>query len=388
MITKLKLSNFKSHQHSMLDLKPLTLISGVNNIGKSSVLQSLLLLRQSFKKGILEKGLDLGGPLVSIGVGNDALYKLANEPFLSIELTSENAKYSFVYHVDGESLVASFLPLYEESTIPIPSSPNNSSSSLADSLFGSNFQYLSASRLAGTSDFILDTYEVKNEKQISRELGKGELLGNFLYEFKGEPTFNYTTIGVDDMPIALLDQVIYWESLISNRLLINIQQKQDKTGFYITYGTKGLDGKKSIEGLRGENVGFGVSYSLSVVTALLSAKPGALIMIENPEAHLHPDGQSKLAELMCLVAQRGVQVIAETHSDHIINGVLVNCKRFENEGYGIDRENVSIYYFSGQDENHAVQYEEIKVQPNGQIDYQPKGFFDRVEIDRGYLIND
>ena len=69
--------------------------------------------KQSFKKGILEKGLDLGGPLVSIGVGNDALYKLANEPFLSIELTSENAKYSFVYHVDGESLVASFLPLYE-----------------------------------------------------------------------------------------------------------------------------------------------------------------------------------------------------------------------------------------------------------------------------------
>lgn len=388
MITKLKLNNFKSHQHTELDLKPLTLISGVNNIGKSSVLQALLLLRQAFKKGILGKGLDLGGPLVSIGVGNDALYKLAKEPFLSFDLTSENVKYSFVYKVDEEALVASYLPLYEESVIPIQDASNTPSTELTNSLFGTCFQYLSASRLAGTSDFILDTYEVKNEKQISRELGKGELLGNFLYEFKGEPTFNYATIGVDDMPIALLDQVIYWESLISNRLLINIQQKQDKTGFYITYGTKGLDGKKSIEGLRGENVGFGVSYSLSVVTALLSAKPGALIMIENPEAHLHPDGQSKLAELMCLVAQRGIQVIVETHSDHIINGVLVNCKRFEKEGYGIDRGNVSIYYFGGQDENHAVQYEVIKVQPDGQIDYQPKGFFDRVEIDRGYLIND
>ncbi len=388
MITRLKLNNFKSHLHTELDLKPLTLISGVNNIGKSSVLQALLLLRQAFKKGILGKGLDLGGPLVSIGVGNDALYKLAKEPFLSFDLTSENVKYSFVYKVDEEALVASYLPLYEESVIPIQDASNTPSTELTNSLFGTNFQYLSASRLAGTSDFILDTYEVKNEKQISRELGKGELLGNFLYEFKGEPTFNYATIGVDDMPIALLDQVIYWESLISNRLLINIQQKQDKTGFYITYGTKGLDGKKSIEGLRGENVGFGVSYSLSVVTALLSAKPGAIIMIENPEAHLHPDGQSKLAELMCLVAQRGVQVIAETHSDHIVNGVLVNCKRFEKEKYGIDRENVSIYYFGGQDENHAVQYEEIKVQPDGQIDYQPKGFFDRVEIDRGYLIND
>ena len=59
MITELKLNNFKSHQHTTLNMKPLTLISGVNNIGKSSVLQALLLLRQTFKKGILSKGLDL-----------------------------------------------------------------------------------------------------------------------------------------------------------------------------------------------------------------------------------------------------------------------------------------------------------------------------------------
>lgn len=380
MITKLKLNNFKSHRNTELEMMPLTLISGVNNIGKSSVLQALLLLRQSLKKGRLSEGLDLNKPLVNIGLGNDALYRLAQEPVLGIELEMDNTNCRFYFDVNEEALVSSFIPL-KDGQIDIKGMSN-------DALFGSNFQYLSAARWAGISDFPMDTYEVKIERQISRELGQGELLGNFLYEYRGEPTFNYTNTGNDGNSIGLLDQVAIWEETISSGITVDVQKNADKTGFRIIYGTKGAEGKKSIEGLRAENVGFGVSYSLSVVTALLSARPGALIMIENPEAHLHPDGQAKLAELMCLVAQRGVQVIAETHSDHIVNGVLVNCKRFEKEGRGIDRENVSIYYFSGQDENHAVMYEQIKVLPGGQIDYQPKGFFDRIVYDRGYLIRD
>ncbi len=245
---------------------------------------------------------------------------------------------------------------------------------------------MSSLRIGGESDFSIDTDEAVTEKQISYEKGKGELIGNYLYAYQDAPTYDY--INNSDETLPLLDEVMYWEGLISSGVTINVQKKADKPGFTIFYGTKGRDGKKSIEGLRAENIGFGVSYSLPVVTALLSAKPGALILVENPEAHLHPEGQAELARLMCLVAQRGIQVIVETHSDHIINGVLVNCKRFEKEGYGIDRENVSMYYFSGQDEEHAVIYEQIQVLPGGQIDYQPKGFFDRIVYDRGYLIRD
>lgn len=381
MITKLHLKNFKSHKDTQLEIRPLTLISGVNNVGKSSVLQALLLLRQSFKKNRLKEGLDLNKPLVSIGVGNDALYRLAKEPILSIELNWSDAVFSFKYNVEGDdALNGSFLPLIDSSI--------TNYTPLNDSLFGVNFQYLSASRWAGVSDFPIDSYEVNNEKQISSEYGQGELLGNFLFAYKGNPTYNYISMGDENDPIALLDQVIYWERLISTGITIDVQKKPDNTGFRIIYGSMGMEGKKSIENLRAENIGYGVSYSLSVVTALLSAKQGALIMIENPEAHLHPDGQAKLAELMCLVAQRGIQVIVETHSDHIINGVLVNCKRFEKEGYGIDRENVSMYYFSGQDEEHAVLYDEIKILSGGEIEYQPHGFFDRIEADREYLIGD
>lgn len=378
MITKLYLKNFKSHRDTRLEMKPLTMISGVNNIGKSSVLQALLLLRQTYRNNRLGEGLDLNKPLVSLGIGNDVLYKFASEPLLSIGISTESNGYEFDFDA-GNALDASF--------IPIVRSPLGTVTVSIDSLFGNDFQYLSASRWAGRSDFPLASYEVNTERQISLVNGQGELLGNFLYAYRAEPTFNYIT-GHDDEPMALLDQVIYWERLISTGITIDVQQKPDKTGFSIVYGSKGTEGKKSIDGLRAENIGFGVSYSLPVITALLSAKPGALILIENPEAHLHPEGQAELARLMCLVAQRGIQVIVETHSDHIINGVLVNCKRFEKEGYGIDRENVSMYYFSGQDENHAVVYEEIKILPGGHIEYQPKGFFDRVEYDRGYLIRE
>ncbi|TOF00700.1 hypothetical protein CGJ31_23900, partial [Vibrio parahaemolyticus] len=70
------------------------------------------------------------------------------------------------------------------------------------------------------------------------------------------------------------------------------------------------------ESYRAVNVGFGLSYVLPIVLALLVTKPDGLVIIENPEAHLHPRGQSYLGRLIALAAQAGVQVIVETHSDH------------------------------------------------------------------------
>lgn len=75
-----------------------------------------------------------------------------------------------------------------------------------------------------------------------------------------------------------------------------------------------------------QNVGFGISYVLPIVLALVKAKKGELIILENPEAHLHPRGQRKMGELIARAAQGGVQVIVETHSDHILNGIRFVCK--------------------------------------------------------------
>lgn len=380
MITNLHLKNFKSHKDTNLRIKPLTLITGVNNCGKSSVLHSLLLLRQTLQAGRLEEGLDLNKSLVSIGVGNDALYRLASEPELYIALEVDNKMvHEFSFDVTN-ALNDSFIPKKNKKDSDVM----RTIMLKGCSLFNSNFQYLSSLRKGGDSNFPLASYEVNVERQISLIKGQGELIGNFLYAYKSEPTFNYIEQGGE--PLALLDQVMYWESLISSGITIDVQQTQDKTGFNILYGSAGNSSRRAIEGLRAENIGYGVSYSLPVIAALVSAKPGALLLIENPEAYLHSEGQAHMATLISRVAQNGVQVIIETHSDHVVNGVRVNAKKFTKGLAGVDKDNVAIYYFSGQDDEHAVLYEEVKIEPDFGFDYQPNGFFDTIEKDINYLL--
>lgn len=386
MITKLSLTNFKSHRHTELEPSQLTLLTGVNNCGKSSIIQSLLLLRQSFLKNRLGTGLDLNKDLVEIGVGNDALYRAADTGIISFILgdsSQNNANESeleeLVFEFDADNaLDDTFLPFKEGCSKP------NLEQLKKMSLFNNDFQYLSAGRLAGTSDFIKSSYEVQRQRQLSLSNGRGELLGNFLFEYQGDPIFDY--IDLSERPRQLIDQVQYWEQRISSGITVTVKEKDDKTGFTILYGSNGEEGQKSIENLRAENIGFGVSYSLAVVVALLSAKPGALLLIENPEAHLHPAGQAELAKLMCRVAQQGIQVIVETHSDHIINGVLVSCKKREEGEIGIDKDKVSIYYLKGQDKKHAAMIEKVEIGDGGILEYQPQGFFDQIENDREYII--
>jgi AAA domain, putative AbiEii toxin, Type IV TA system len=69
------------------------------------------------------------------------------------------------------------------------------------------------------------------------------------------------------------------------------------------------------------DVGFGVSQTLPVVVALLVAHPGQLVYIEQPEIHLHPRAQFAMATLIANAANRGVQVVAETHSSLLLLGV-------------------------------------------------------------------
>ena len=62
------------------------------------------------------------------------------------------------------------------------------------------------------------------------------------------------------------------------------------------------------------DVGFGLSQTLPVLVALLTAEPGQLVYIEQPEMHLHPRAQTALAQILAQAVKRGVRVIVETHS--------------------------------------------------------------------------
>lgn len=77
---------------------------------------------------------------------------------------------------------------------------------------------------------------------------------------------------------------------------------------------------------RPQNVGFGLTQLFPIIVAILAAREGDIILIENPEVHLHPKAQQDVGTLLARVAASGVQVVVETHSDHVLNGVRLAVK--------------------------------------------------------------
>lgn len=380
MITKLEISNFKSHKHTCIHLGHLTVLTGINGCGKTSVIQSLLLLRQSFLKNRLALGLDLNQPLCNIGIANDALYQLAENGIISFVFSTDNNKYTFEFDAE-KGLNDSFIRKhkYNEAASQIEK--------LNDiSLFNNDFQYISASRWGGRSIFPKESFAVEVQKQISQSEGQGELVAHFLYKYGSDNVLNY--YDTNDQDLSLLAQVVYWEQKISPNVTINVEAGRDNNSFTIGYGFDGEDEQtKPIRNLHAENIGFGISYTLPVIVAILSARPGALVIIENPEAHLHPQGQSELARLISKAANFGVQVIVETHSDHIINGIQITCKEHgENIKKGIDNSLVRVYSFYRK-VKHISQIEEVVIKSDGLLELQPKGFFDQAENDMYKLYN-
>ena len=121
---------------------------------------------------------------------------------------------------------------------------------------------------------------------------------------------------------------------------------------------------------RATNVGFGITYALPIIVAVLSSTPGTLILIENPEAHLHPKGQTEIGRLLALAASCGVQIVIETHSDHILNGILLTVHSGK-----VDPKDVQLYFLQ---KNKQAQTEVLspRINRTGRLDFWPDGFFD------------
>ncbi|WP_338044553.1 AAA family ATPase [Nostoc edaphicum] len=109
---------------------------------------------------------------------------------------------------------------------------------------------------------------------------------------------------------------------------------------------------------------------------VLASEPDTLILVENPEAHLHPRGQTKMGELLALAASCGVQVVIETHSDHVLNGI-----RLAVHSGKLEPEDVQLHYFQRQEKQGQIFTEVVspRIDRNGRIDRWPDGFFDEWE---------
>lgn len=128
--------------------------------------------------------------------------------------------------------------------------------------------------------------------------------------------------------------------------------------------------------LRPTNMGFGICYTLPVIVAGLTAKPGTVLIIENPEAHLHPAGQSQIARFLARVAAAGVQVIIETHSDHVLNGIRIAVKTKT-----LKSDEAVIQFIRRDWEMGSNRIDSLKIYKDGGIDRWPEKFFDQMEKD-------
>ena len=126
------------------------------------------------------------------------------------------------------------------------------------------------------------------------------------------------------------------------------------------------------EWMRPTNVGFGISHSLPIVLSGLLASEGGLLVVDNPESHLHPKGQLAMGQFLATLAASGVQVLIETHSDHILNGIRVAAKRGR-----INADDVAIYYFACSEDSEGTSIESPKLKQDGKLTKWPTGFFDQ-----------
>lgn len=162
MIQRIEASNFKCFKDISLEMSNLNLLSGINSMGKSTIIQMLLLLRQSYEQNALEKGIYLNGKYTNLGVGKDVLYTEAEENRIKMKISDESTMLSAEYDYNG---MADFLKLLENIDINMVKDMN---------LFGSGFNYIAADRLGPQSSY-------ENHITKSGNRNKSEIMESMRY---------------------------------------------------------------------------------------------------------------------------------------------------------------------------------------------------------------
>ncbi len=375
MIKSIEIKNFKSIKKKFFPLRKLNLLLGLNGMGKSTFIQSLLLLRQSDR--LMHGELKLNGEYIKVGTTKDALYQYSKNEDLSFAFQFDNSELNsmeFSYEMESDvfKLRNPQTNIYGESTIFLALQKQ--------SLFGSNFQYLNANRLEPTS---VHNKSYTNVVTLNNLGMFGEYTTHFIEvhgndEIKFENLLHKDSKTIDDVTgkelinKTLINQINLWMGEISPGLNVRTTAIPNSENVLLEYVYK-QPNFGNTNRYKPVNVGFGISYSLPVVTALLAARPGELIIIENPESHIHPKGQAELGKLISLVAINNVQVIIETHSDHVVNGIRVGVKDKPEL-----KDEIILFYFE-KNITDSEQYSvitNVEVDSKGELSEYPKHMMD------------
>jgi predicted ATPase len=356
MIKSIYIRNFKSLKEARLDLGSLNVLAGLNGMGKSSLIQTLLLLKQSTdlsRNNILQLN---SSEFVSLGKGKDIFYQFAEDQNIQFKISNSETTVNWNFEYDSDSEFLSCERSYPEEIIE------------RFNLFSSNFQYLNAERIGPRQSYESSSYYIENKGQIGN---KGEYAVHYLNVFGNKRIKSDFLNHSKAKSNSLIHLTDAWLGEISPGTKLNTRTVPGTE--MVLLDIQFETGADFTNSFRPVNVGFGITFVLPVILSLLMAKRDRLIIIENPEAHLHPRGQAEMGRLIALAAKTGAQILIETHSDHILNGIRVAIKNGE-----IASETTKIFFFDRVNTNYE-QYSSvtpINIDSNGELDKYPPNFLD------------
>lgn len=328
MIKKVKIEGFKSIKYQEFDFKGLTVLTGLNSTGKSSVIQSLLLLSNfnsssTELKEYVKKFLEF----------KDVRNRYENTKEIKIAVSTDSS--------------ASILSIEREGRWSIDN--QNELFNFEENLF-----YISSNRI-GQEDIAGYDEDIKFG-------ANGKYLFGYFEQHKKD------TLVINGTESTLEAELTYWLKYILDIDLVLRTTKITTDSVKVTFTSDGLDNLSPF------NLGAGNSYLAKILIMGLSCKKGHILIIENPEIHLHPKAQAKLSDFFVLLENMGIQIIVETHSEHFINKLRHNVYKKK-----LNSDDIVIYY------KPSIQgeFEKISINSNGhfiddlktEITF-PSGFFD------------
>ena len=381
MITRIDLRHFKCFETLKLPLQPLTLLSGVNASGKSSVMQALVLLHQTMREQEWSSRLMLNGATLRLGTVADVIDQVYGRHACGIalfdahvarfdwEFAGERDEMSMrVKRASGETAMADGSDWDGSEPLHYLLPARAGRYSLTDRLRG--LTYLTAERLGPREQYLFD------DPQLTPVVGpRGEYAVSVLHS--GQDTHVIDKLVIEDVPATRLRQVEAWMGRFFPGCVLETDRVRRANAL-----TLGIRISSGTDFLRPIHTGFGLTQVLPIIVAALSANGNDLLLLENPEVHLHPAAQGAMGNFLALVASAGVQVMIETHSDHVLNGI----RRAVKAGV-LSHEHVALHFFRPRSETDAIepQVESPAIDADGSIDSWPGGFFDQFDQDMNYL---
>lgn len=369
MLREIHLSSFKCFDTLNLPLGPLTLLTGVNGGGKSSVMQALVLLSQTFGQQEWGRSLLLEGPELALGNAADVLNQGSSRRSLSIGITSDEQKVKWSFKAEDRRALSIELEQVEIGDISIPLSDATRWLMPPDFALASpvvttlrHLSWITAERTGPRE--LLPLHVADGHARVGHH---GEMAAGLLY-WRGEDEVN-PALCLTDTPPTLFHQVRGHMQSFFPGCDLRISPIEGVSAISLRLRS---DSRSDFQ--RPQNVGFGLTQLFPIIVSLLAARSGDVLLIENPEVHLHPRAQQAIGILLSEAASSGVQIILETHSDHVLNGVRLAVKQKK-----LPASDVKVHFFS-----HHPGQASLPVSPamddDGRLDSWPEGFFDQFDF--------